>query len=234
MSSWKNYENYRKFIYFFFVSYRETAGDFEKFVEDIMKNIENEPKSDAKLSDKKSIFNDKKAPRRGIWKRINKAKTEGIEPAETQNISSKVVNTVTDSEKSESGKRVTTTVRPDDETTQIINTTTETNVEEPKGMFDEARKALTALFSTSDDQDDAVNMEEADEKLEESLQDSSTTTTLPITTEEPATTTTAEVTTQKPQKKSVVSSSKKVQTSTSQKVTGEICYRGRCIKTDEK
>lgn len=199
-----------------------------------MKDIEAEPKSDTKSTEKKSSIVDKKAPRRGIWKRINKNKSEGIETSETQNVGKKVANTVTDSDKIESGRRATTTVKPDEETTQIINTTTETIAEEPKGMFDEARKALTALFSTAEDQDDAVNMEEADEKLEESLQDASTTTSVPITTEEPATTT-AEVTTQKPQKKSVVgSSSKKVQTSTSQKVTGEICYRGRCIKTDEK
>lgn len=208
---------------------RETAGEFEQFVENIMKEIETEPKADAKSTEKKSTISDKKSPRRGIWKRINKnGKSEGIEPAETQSVSKKVANTVTDSDK----LRITTTVRPDEETTQIISTTTETNADEPKGMFDDARKALTELFSTAEDQDDAVNMEEADEKLEESLQDASTTTSTPATTEEP---TTVEPATQKPQKKSaVVASSKKVQTSTSQKVTGEICYRGRCIKTDEK
>lgn len=196
-----------------------------------MKEIETEPKVEAKPADKKStIYEKKTSPRRGIWKRINKNK-ETIEPAETQNVGKKVANSVADSEKIRT--ITTTTVRPEEETTeQIISTTSETIVEEPKGMFDEARKALTELFSTAEDQDDAVNMEEADEKLEESLQDASTTTTAPITTEEPVTTT-VEPATQKPQKKSVASS-KKVQTSTSQKVTGEICYRGRCIKTDEK
>jgi hypothetical protein len=195
-----------------------------------MKDIDNEPKSDTKTNDKKSIGTDKKSARRGVWKRVKVRPEDGLEASETQNVGKHLSNSVPEGGKVTNIK--TTTVKPEEETTQFA--TTEKAVEETKGMFDEARKALTALFSSEDaDQEDSVNMEEADEKLEEELQDSSTTIQTPTTTEEP-TTTTEVVTTQKPQKKSVaVSSSKKVQTSTSQKVTGEICYRGRCIKTDE-
>lgn len=197
-----------------------------------MKDIDNEQKP----TDKKSVGSDKKSARRGVWKRVKVRPEDGLEVSETQNIGKHSSNSVPEGGKVTNVK--TTTVKPvEEETTQFA--TTEKTVEETKGMFDEARKALTALFSSESDadQDDAVNMEEADEKLEEEIQESSTTIQTPTTTEEPTTTTevvTTTTTTQKPQKKSVaVSSSKKVQTSTSQKVTGEICYRGRCIKTDE-
>jgi hypothetical protein len=198
-----------------------------------MKDIDNEPKSESKTNDKKTVGVDKKAPRRGVWKRIKVRPGDGLEASETQNVGKQLTNSVPESGKITNVK--TTTVKPEEETTQYA--TTEKSVESTKGMFDEARKALTALFSSEDESEDNVNVEETDEKLEEELQESSTTVQTPTTTEEPITTTTTteEVTTQKPQKKSVsVSSSKKVQTSSSQKVTGEICYRGRCIKTDEK
>jgi hypothetical protein len=94
-------------------------------------------------------------------------------------------------------------------------------------------KRETALFSSEEDSDDAVNMEEADDKLE-AIRDS-TTTAQPSTTEEPTTVLpTVEITTQKPVESVVRESSKQVKTSTSQKVTGEICFRGRCVKTVEK
>lgn len=203
--------------------YREIAADFDTLVANIMKDIDNEPKSETKTNDKKSIGNDKKsaAARRGVWKRIKVRPGDGLEASETQNVGKQLSNSVP-----EGGK--VTTAKPDEDTTQYA--TTEKTIEETKGMFDEARKALTALFSSEDGEDDTLNVEE----VEEEIQESSTTVQTPTTTED-TTTTTEEVTTQKPQKKSVaVSSSKKVQTSTSQKVTGEICYRGRCIKTDEK
>lgn len=117
-------------------------------------------------------------------------------------------------------------------------TTIEPEVEEQKpGMFDEARKALSELFSSEDDSDDAVNIEQADDKLEAFSE--STTTQFPSTTEESTTvvpTSTIEIsTTLKPEESTVNKNSRKqMKTSQSQKVTGEICYRGRCIKTDEQ
>jgi hypothetical protein len=173
---------------------------------------------------------------------------DAFETAETQNIGKHLYNTVSENDKAEGAKRVeetttfryvevkpteiTTTEAPLEHVFSVLSetTTTEPESDEPKGMFDEARKALTALFSSEDDSDDAANMEDADDKLE-ALRDS-TTTALPTTTDESTTVLpTIDSTTILPEESK---SSKKVKTSTSQKVTGEICYRGRCIKTDEK
>lgn len=215
-------------------------------MKDVLEDIEEEGKSKV---EKKPIGNEKKAnARRGVWKRVKVRPADGFETAETQNIGKHLFNSVTDSDKKEGEKRETTTVTAEVLPTEIIETketplehvfsettTSEPEVEEAKtGMFDEARKALTEFLSSEDDSDDAVNMEEADDKLE-ALRDSTTTTQIP-TTEESTTflPTTVEISTVKPEESIVSKSSKQVKTSTSQKVTGEICYRGRCIKTDEK
>lgn len=182
--------------------------------------------------------------RRGVWKRVKKGPADTLEAAETQNIGKHLYNSVVESDKQEGEKHY----RLNDETTTVKNsepestetplehvfsetTTAEPEIEAPKpGMFDEARKALTELFSTEEDSDDGVNMEEADGKLEALL----TTTQIPPI--EESTTTFApnvEVFTTKTEE-SLVNASSQVKTSTSQRVTGEICYRGRCIKTDEK
>ena len=189
----------------------------------------------------------KNGARRGIWKRV-KVQKDALEAAETQNIGKQIYNSVRDNEKIEGDKR-------NDETTTIKNieiksteiTTTETplehvfsetttvepEIDEPKGMFDEARKALTALFSSEEDSEDVVNIEEADDNLE-TVRDSTTTTEVPTTEESTTLLPTVEISTLKSIESIVKKSSKQVKTSTRQKVTGEICFRGRCVKTDEK
>lgn len=216
---------------------------------DVMDDIEKDTKSE-----KKSTKLDKKSgPRRGVWKRIKVRPADGFETAETQNIGKHLYNAVADNDKVEGEKpkiieepTITTTISPkitEAETTTvkpaIVETTIfpeQTVVDDTKSsMFDDARKAFAEFLSTEDDTDDAVNMEEADDKLE---RDSTTTTQIP-TTEEPLTTTTLppttfstfEVETSKPK---ITKEKKQIKTSTSQKVTGEICFRGKCIKTDEK
>lgn len=170
-----------------------------------------------------------------------------LEAAETQNIGKHLYNAVAESDKQEGEKHSrfsdeTTTVRnlePEPTETPLEHVFSETTTAEPEversepGMFDEARKALTELFSTEEDSDDGVNMEEADGKLE-ALLDSTTTTQIPPT--EESTTTFAPTVEVVPTKteESLVNARSQVKTSTSQRVTGEICYRGRCIKTDEK
>lgn len=212
-----------------------------------MEDIEEEGKSEAK-TEKKAIGNEKKNAnlRRGVWKRVKVRPADTFEAAETQNIGKHLYNAVTESDKPEGEKRgrfsdETTTVKSvEAESTETPlehvfseTTTVEPEVEEPKpGMFDEARKALTELFSTEEDSDDGVNMEEADGKLE-ALLDSTTTTQIPPTEESTTVAPTVEVFTTKTEE-SLVNVSSQVKTSTSQRVTGEICYRGRCIKTEEK
>lgn len=223
-------------------------------MKDVLEDIEDEAKSESK-ADKKPIGSEKKtSPRRGVWKRIKVRPADSFETAETQNIGKHLYNAVPDSEKQEGQKpnrlseqqEATTAKSVDVEPTEVNptketplehvfseTTTTEPESEEPKpGMFDEARKALSELFSSEDDSDDAVNMEQADDKLE-ALRDS-TTTQIPSTEESTTVASTAETTATTTVESIVKSSSKQVKTSTSQKVTGEICYRGRCIKTDEK
>lgn len=214
-----------------------------------MEDIEEEDaKSEAK-TEKKPIGNEKKtALRRGVWKRVKVRPADAFETAETQNIGKRLYNSVSESDKVEGEKRIeeTTTIKyfepkPTEITTTETplehvfseTTTTEPEIDEPKGMFDDARKALNAFFSSEDESDDAVNMEEADDKLE-ALRDSTTTTNLPTTEESTTILPTVEISTQKSEESIVKKSSKQVKTSTSQKVTGEICYRGRCIKTEEK
>lgn len=209
-----------------------------------MEDIEEEDAKSETKSEKKPIGTEKKTgARRGVWKRVKVRPADAFETAETQNIGKRLYNSVSDSEKVEGEKRVeeTTTIKNVEITTTDTplehvfseTTTTEPEIEEPKGMFDEARKALNALFSSEDESDDAVNMEEADDKLE-ALRDSTTTTQLPFTEDSTTILPTVEISTQKPEESIVKTSSKQVKTSTSQKVTGEICYRGRCIKTEEK
>jgi hypothetical protein len=213
---------------------------------------------DAARSEKKATKIDKKTVqgRRGVWRKIKKP-VDGFETAETINIGKHLYNTVGDNDKKEGEKpnlkkgeqkeeEVATTVKSvvESETTTIrpasieVLTTTipETTSEPLTRMFDEARKAFTEYLSLEDDSDDAVNMEEADEKLFESL----TTTAQIPTTEEPITTTTLPPTTtpglpfEFETTKQIVSKEKtQVKTSTKQKVTGEICFRGRCVKTEE-
>lgn len=216
-------------------------------MKEVLEDIETETKPDTK-ADKKSIGNEKKTNnRRGVWKRVKVRPADAFETAETQNIGKHLYNAVSDNDKREGEKAITTTAKSIEvEPTEIISTketplehvfsettTLEPEIEESKpGMFDKARKAFSEYLSTEDLTDDAVNMEEADDKLE-ALRDS-TTTQIP-TTEEPTTLAPAvEASTTKTESLIVKSSSKQVKTSTSQKVTGEICYRGRCIKTDEK
>ena len=232
-------------------------------MKDVLEDIEDEGKSEAK-TEKKAIANEKKTnSRRGVWKKIKVRPADGFETAETQYVGSRLYNSVSDNEKTEGEKQITFEEQPSEkpetttvkyieiEPTEIVSTkdtplehvfsettTIEPEIEERKpGMFDEARKALTELFSSEDDSDDAVNMEEADDRLE-ALSESTTSTQLPLiedtTTNVPPTASVEISTTIKSEESIVNKSSKQMKTSTSQKVTGEICYRGRCIKTDEQ
>lgn len=235
--------------------YRDLGSSFDKFVKDVLEDIEDDSKSEAK-TEKKPIGNEKKTgPRRGVWKRVKVRPADAFETAETQYVGKQLYNSVVDNERREGEKsnlfdeeKETTTAKKDDiEATEIASTKetplehvfSETTTPEAEtteapslGMFDEARKALTELFSSEIDSDDAVNMEEADDKLE-ALQDSTTTTVIPTTEESTTFAPTTEVVTSKPEESIVSSSSTQVKMSTSQKVTSEICYRGRCIKTEE-
>lgn len=229
-------------------------------MKDVLEEIEDESKAESETkADKKPTGNEKKPNgRRGVWKKIKVRPADAFETAETQYVGKSLYNTVSNSDKAEGEKEnrfdeseetSTTAKTVEIEPTEIISTketplehvfsettTLEPEIEEKQpGMFDEARKALTELFSSEDEVDDAVNMEQADDKLE-ALIDSTTTTQIPPTEESStnAPATTAETSTLKPEESIVKKSSKQVKTSQSQKVTGEICYRGRCIKTDEK
>lgn len=228
-------------------------------MKDVLEDIEEDTKVESK-TEKKPVGGEKKAGgRRGVWKKVKVRPADAFETAETQYVGKQLYNTVSNDDKKEGEKRnvfeehteVTTVKNVESEPTETIatketplehvfseTTTIEPEVESPKpGMFDEARKALSELFSSEEESDDGVNMEQADEKLEELL-DSTTTTQLPSTEESTTVLPTSTVdvtTTEKAEEESIVSkTSKQVQTSQSQKVTGEICYRGRCIKTDEK
>lgn len=211
-------------------------------------------KKATKLDKKSGIQNGRG---RGVWRKV-KRPVDGFETAETINIGKHLYNSVGDNEKKEGE-------RPRKEEEEVVETTLKTIVESETTtlkpfnsditttipeqittdahtrMFDDARKAFSEYLSLEDDSDDSVNMEEADDRLLESL---ATTTQIPFTTEEPITTTTQsspppttsalvsfDIETSKPQV--ITKEKKQVKTSTSQKVTGEICFRGRCIKTEE-
>lgn len=230
-------------------------------MKDVLEDIEEDTKVESK-TEKKPIGGEKKSSgRRGVWKKVKVRPADGFETAETQYVGKQLYNVISSNDKKEGEKQNQYEEHPEPELTTISNveiveptesiatketplehvfsetTTIEPEVETPKpGMFDEARKALSELFSTEDESDDGVNMEQADEKLE-ALIDSTTTTQLPLTEESTTVlpTTAVDVTTTMKSDESIVSkTSKQVQTSQSQKVTGEICYRGRCIKTEEK
>lgn len=229
----------------------------EKLVKDVIDDIDNESKSESK-NEKKPIGTEKKTNgRRGVWKKIRVRPADAFETAETQNIGKHLYNALTDNDKGEGIKiRNEQTSETTTETTENsiiteptieseiilsteaplehvfseIITTQEPNLQnenEKSGMFDEARKALNVLFSLEGNSDDAVNMEETDDNLE-TFKESTTTTQIPITEEQ----TTTAAPTQVPIES--LPNAKQVKTSTSSKVTGEICYRGRCIKTQEK
>lgn len=208
-----------------------------------MEEIEKDSKNE-----KKATKIDKKNKPRGVWRKKKITPVDALEAAETQNIGKHLYNAVIDNEKREGErplktndddfdiipfKNIESEVKP---TTADIATTIipEPTVEDTRtSMFEDARKAFEEFLSTEDDSDDVANMEEEDEKIE---RESTTTTQIP-TTEEPITTTTIPPTsstieseTSKPQ---ITKEKKQVKTSTSQKVTGEICFRGRCIKTEE-
>lgn len=215
-------------------------------------------------SEKKATKLDKKinvqnSRGRGVWRKI-KRPVDGFETAETVNIGKHLYNSVGDSDKKEGEKpnlrkeedEVESTAKTIDESdittarplsTDILTTTTipeqSSNDDSHTGMFDDVRKAFSEYLSLEDDSDDAVNMEEADDRLLAEAVKDTTTTQIP-TTDEPITTTTLPPTTSEPtfdvetSKPPVSKKEKKqVKTSTSQKVTGEICFRGRCIKTEE-
>lgn len=221
-------------------------------------------KDTAVKSEKKATKLDKKinaqnSRGRGVWRKV-KRPVDSFETAETVNIGKHLYNSVGDSDKKEGEKpnlrkeeeeEVETTAKTIVESeittarplsTDVLTTTTtipEQTSNANTGMFDEVRKAFTEYLSLEDDSDDAVNMEEADDRLLEALKD--TTTTQIPTTDEPIFTTTLPPTTSvepsfdvETSKPSFIKKEKKqVKTSTSQKVTGEICFRGRCIKTEE-
>lgn len=239
--------------------FSELGSSFEKFVKDVLEDIEEDTKVESKV-EKKPIGGEKKTnARRGVWKKVKVRPADGFETAETQYVGKQLYNTFSNEDKpverqnwEEKQSSEPTTIKYDEvEPTENIamkqtplehvfseTTTIEPEIESsPKpGMFDEARKALSELFSSEDEVED-VNNEQVDEKLE-SLIESSTTTQIP-TTEESSTTilsiSTDEVSTTVKTEESIVNNKplNQVQTSQSQKVTGEICYRGRCIKTDE-
>lgn len=219
-------------------------------MKDVLEDIEEEDIKTESKNEKKAIGNEKKTAnlRRGTWKRIKVRPADGFETAETQNIGKRLYNSVSNRDKKAGEKPK--VVQPEARPTEVATTTEQlehvfsetTTTAQPQeeeaspGMFDEARKALTELFSTEEDLDDAVNMEEADEKLE-ALNDSTTTAQIPTTEETTTVAPTLEVNTNssvKSEESVVKTSSQQVQTSQSQKVTGEICYRGRCIKTEEQ
>lgn len=221
----------------------------------MLEDIEEDTKVESK-TEKKAVGDEKKTSgRRGVWKKVKVRPADGFETAETQYVGKQLYNTVSNDDKKEGEKKnrfeeqpeLTTVKNVDVEPTEIIatketplehifseTTTIEPEVESPKpaGMFDEARKALSELFSSEDDSEDGTNLEKLEEPFE------STTTTQIPSTEESYTvlpTSAVEITSTVIAEESIVSkTSKQVQTSQSQKVTGEICYRGRCIKTDEK
>lgn len=197
-------------------------------------------------TDKKSTKLEKKAPRRGIWRRKQIRPIDGFETAETQNIGKHLYNSITDNEKKNDEKHklteeTSTIFLPrfiESETTTVSSDTLvslpeQTVIEDSKTRtFDDARKAFVEFLST--EENDGVNMEEVDDKTEI---ENTTTTEFPVatSTEEPPTTTTiSQITTEESTIKPKGTKEKKeVKTSTSQKVTGEICFRGKCIKTNE-
>lgn len=107
--------------------------------------------------------------------------------------------------------------------------------ETPKSeIFEVAKKALHDLFNFEDSEDDAMDMEEMDDKLEKDFTTSTQSTIDDLST----TVTTTEIPEMQPTEEAKPMGSlvnPQVITSTSTKVTHEteICYRGRCIKTEE-
>jgi hypothetical protein len=213
-----------------------------------MEEIEKDTKPE-----KKATKIEKKNSRRGVWRKVKVRPADAFVAEETQNIGKHLYNSVTDNDKVEGekpSKKVTAEEEPITTTEKSIEAETstfksfDTTTSMPgtdatkTRMFDDARKAFTEYLSLEEDSDDAVNMEETDDKLE-ALKDLTTTPVQISTTEEtittttslPATTAIVEIETSKPR---LTKEKKQIKTSTSQRVTGEICFRGRCIKTDEK
>lgn len=236
-------------------------SDLDASPEHLVKEILDEMDKDVSRGEKKATKVEKKPAqgRRGTWRKV-KRPIDGFETAETINIGKHLYNTVGDNDKKEGEKinlkkeeqQVETTIKSVDESetttlrplsTEVLTTTIPeaTSSEPHTRMFDEARKAFTEYLSLEDDSDDAVNMEEADDKLFEALKDMTTTTQPITTTEEPITTTTLPPTTtaalpfefETTKSQNISKEKMQVKTSTKQKVTGEICFRGRCVKTEE-
>lgn len=244
-------------------STRELDTSLDQLVKEVMDEIEKDTtvKSEKKLTKLEKKSGPVANRGRGVWRKV-KRPVDGFETAETINIGKHLFNSVSDGEKQEGEKPRKEQQEEDDEeiipttiksfveseittfkpSSVDVLTTTTTTIPEHTRMFDDARKAFTEYLSLEEETDDAVNMEEADDRLIEALKELTTTTQVPAT-EEPITTTTTtlppttnlpltEVETKKPQ---IISkeTKKQVKTSTKQKVTGEICFRGRCIKTEE-
>jgi hypothetical protein len=239
-------------IFFLIAFHRELDTSLDQLVKEVMDEIE---KDTSVKSEKKSTKLEKKGGPvvnrgRGVWRKV-KRPVDGFETAETINIGKHLFNSVGDGEKQEGEKPrkeeeevIPTTIKSviESEITTIkpssVDVLTTTPASEHTRMFDDARKAFTEYLSLEEETDDAVNMEEADDRLIEALKELTTTTQVPAT-EEPIITTlpptnlpSTEAETKKPQ---IISkeTKKQVKTSTKQKVTGEICFRGRCIKTEE-
>lgn len=149
-------------------------------------------------------------------------------------------DTIRNNSEEEVEKVETSTLTPETEeevTTTIPETTHEVSTEDDSSMFDEVRKSLKDLFGMSDDDE---NEEEIDTNttIVPPTEESEVTTSTPevsseqtvASTSEPIPDTTTDSTPSDPMGSLVLA------TSTSRHISleTEICYRGRCIKTDKK
>jgi hypothetical protein len=154
----KSKDNEKLLVFSFLLkifAFREMGSSFEKFVKDVLEDIENEDLKSQSKSEKKPIGNEKKTgPRRGVWKRVKVRPADAFEAAETQNIGKQLYNSVIESDKVEGVKRVeeATTAKAIEITTTEAplehvfseTTTAEPEIEE-KGMFDEARNSFVLV-----------------------------------------------------------------------------------------
>lgn len=189
--------------------FSDLGSSFEQFVQDVLENIEGESGSETK-NEKKPHQTEKKSNKRGVWKKIKVRPVDGFETAETQNIGKQLFNSIKIEEE-----------RANERKTQLIEENTT------------ALKAGNEVTTETTPLDYTTPSEEIDEEA-------STTTTkptfeIPLELTSTAPSATEEISTSEVDRSTekVEQNSKQVKTSTRKKISGEICYKGRCIKTEE-
>ena len=187
-------------------------------MKDILEDIEDEVKSEAKTEKKPTEIEKKPAGRRrGVWKKVKVHGSEGFETAETQNIGKHLYNSVNNH---------------DGRPKNVIYEDKASKVSEikPKESVPTEKTIETTTFVQEISKDDVDETVETVTKDAEDFEAPYTSTTTQIPTTDMTTT---EISNQELSVDEISNDPVKMSTSQKVKVTSEICYRGRCIKTDD-